>query len=198
MTRFLKAAEIGTGGAMTLPGRYYTDPDLFRQETERIFLREWICAGREERIPEPGDYFVRNLGTESVLVVRDTAGEIRAFHNVCRHRGARLCTEEGGRFSRHIRCPYHAWAYALDGCLVGAASMKDAPGFDLADYPLLPVSVARWEGFLFLSLSDSPEPFEQTHAPLIGRFARYRMPTLQMARRIVYDLIDDTRFCFGE
>jgi Rieske 2Fe-2S family protein len=197
MTRLLKAAEIGTDGAMTLAGRFYTSPEIFELEQERIFLRHWLCAGREERIPEPGDFFVRNVGTESVIVLRDHDGAVRAFHNVCRHRGTRLCEEAQGQFvSGQIRCPYHAWTYALDGRLRGASSMKGLPGFDTSDYPLLPVAVTTWEGFIFLSLATPPEPFDQTHAPLLGKFGRYNLPTLRAARRIDYDVQANWKLLF--
>jgi Phenylpropionate dioxygenase and related ring-hydroxylating dioxygenases, large terminal subunit len=195
--RFLKASEIGTDGAMTLPGRFYADPEIFRQEQERIFLRQWLCAGRAERIPAPGDFFVRNIGTESVIIVRDSDGAVRAFHNICRHRGARLCAEEQGRFGTgNIRCPYHAWTYALDGRLLGASSMKGLPGFDVSDYPLHPVAVTLWEGFIFLCLADEPEPFERTHAPLIGKFTPYDLPALRAARRIDYDVRANWKLLF--
>jgi glycine betaine catabolism A len=196
MARFLKASEIGTGGAMTLPRPFYADPELFRREQEMIFYAEWLCAGREERIPHPGDYFVRNIGTESVLFVRDRDGAVRAFHNVCRHRGARLCAAESGQFDGNIRCPYHAWTYALDGRLLGASSMRGLPGFDVADYPLHPVGVAVWEGFIFFSLAAEPEPFEASHAPLLGKFTRYHLPALRMARRIDYDVRANWKLLF--
>src|SRR5690242_8748069 len=95
-TKFIKASEIGLGGAMTLPGRYYTSAQVFQEEQERVFLRHWVCAGREEQIAEPGDYFVRDIDTESVIVVRAEDGMVRAFHNVCRHRGARICEAAAG------------------------------------------------------------------------------------------------------
>ena len=178
MARFLKAAEVGAGDAMTLPGRFYTSPEIFHAERERIFYRQWICAGREERIPQPGDYFVRTIGTESVIITRGRDGVVRAFHNLCRHRGTRLCEADAGHFKNAIRCPYHAWTFGLDGRLLAAPSMDEREGFSTADYPLHPVSLARWEGFIFLSLAEQPEPFEITHQPLMGKFSAYNLPTL--------------------
>lgn len=184
---FLSASEIGTGGAKTLPGEYYASLEIFQQELDRIFYRRWICAGREEDVPEPGDYLVRNIGTESVLVTRDREGEVRALHNVCRHRGSRLCTEPRGRFSSAIRCPYHAWTYGLDGSLRAAPFMDGVPGFDPQSHGLHPVALASWEGFLFVSLADDPEPFEQAYQPLLGKFPGYNLPHLRVARQIDYD-----------
>jgi glycine betaine catabolism A len=196
MTQFLKASEIGTDGAMTLPGRFYTYPEIFLWERERIFFQQWLCAGRQEQIPAPGDFFLRNIGTESVIVVRDKDGAVRAFHNVCRHRGARICEEAKGQFAGNIRCPYHAWTYALDGRLLGASSMKGLPGFDVSDYPLHPVAVRVWEGFIFFSLAAEPEPFETTHGALIGKFTRYGLPALRAARRIDYDIRANWKLMF--
>lgn len=196
MTRFLKAAEIGSGGARALPGEFYTSPEIFREERERIFLRRWLCAGREEQVAQPGDFFVRAVGSESLVILRDRAGALRAFHNVCRHRGARLCESDRGKLPRTIQCPYHAWTYALDGRLLGAPSMDGVEGFDAADYPLHAVPVATWEGFVFVCLAEDPEPFERAFAPLIGRFARYNLPTLRAARRIDYDVRANWKLVF--
>jgi Rieske 2Fe-2S family protein len=196
LARFLKAAELGTGGATTLEGRFYTSSEIYREEQERIFLRHWICAGREAVIPQPGDYFVRELGTESVIVVRGRDGIVRAFHNVCRHRGTRICDAAPGRFNNAIRCLYHAWTYALDGRLLAAASMEDVVGFDPANYPLHSVALANWEGFLFVSLADAPEPFETSHAPLIRKFGRYNMAGLTRLRRIEYDVRANWKLIF--
>jgi Rieske 2Fe-2S family protein len=157
-------------------------------EQDRIFLRRWLCAAREEQIPTPGDYVVRAIGTESVIILRDRAGTVRAFHNVCRHRGTRLCEESRGRFASTIQCPYHAWTYALDGRLVGAPSMDGVDDFDKGAYPLHAVALALWEGFVFICLAERPEPFAEAFAPLIGRFARYNLPALRAARGIDYDV----------
>src|SRR5579875_2715390 len=101
----------------TLPACYYTDPDLFRRELDVFFFEDWICAGRADNIPHPGDYFLRDIAGESIIVVRSEPGGIEAFYNVCRHRGTRLCSAAEGRFAGRIQCPYHGWAYALDGRL---------------------------------------------------------------------------------
>ncbi|HLK60797.1 MAG TPA: aromatic ring-hydroxylating dioxygenase subunit alpha [Chthonomonadaceae bacterium] len=194
--QFIKASEIGTQGAKTLPGSFYTSPERFREEQERIFLQHWICVGREQRIPDPGDYFVCTMGTESVVVVRGRDGIVRALYNVCRHRGTRICEEAEGHFKNAIRCPYHAWTYALDGRLIAAPSMDEAAGFAPADYPLHASSLVIWEGFLFLSFATNPEPFETTHAPLLTKFRTYNLPTLHAARRIDYDVRANWKLIF--
>jgi glycine betaine catabolism A len=196
MTVFLKTTEIEIGGATTLPGRYYTSSEIFAEEQEKIFLRGWLCIGRADRIAGPGDYVVHEIGRESVIVLRTQEGELRAYHNVCRHRGTRLCEAHSGRFSETIQCPYHAWTYALDGRLLGAPSTGEFEDFRKSDYPLLPVAVASWEGFLFVNLSPEPEPFEQAFAPLVDRFSRFNLPGLTVARTIEYDVRANWKLLF--
>jgi Rieske 2Fe-2S family protein len=113
---------------------------------------------------------------------------VKAFYNVCRHRGTRLCTEEAGRFSASIQCPYHAWTYALDGRLIGAPLMDETPGFDKSAYPLHPVPLVEWEGFLLANLSQQPVPFAEAFAQLAGKFAAWDLPGLRAVKRIEYDV----------
>ena len=107
----------------TLPRRFYADPDFYRAELERFYFDRWICAGRADQIPNAGDYFTRTLGDESVIVTRDSSGEIHALFNVCRHRGTRLCDQTEGHFADRIQCPYHNWTYGLEGRLLAAPHM---------------------------------------------------------------------------
>src|SRR5262245_49771163 len=93
----------------TLPREYYQSEEIYRQEIERIFYGRWLCVGRAEQIPEPGDFFLQPVGDESLLIVRGQDGTPRAFYNVCRHRGSQLCTEAAGHLYGPIECPYHAW-----------------------------------------------------------------------------------------
>jgi Rieske 2Fe-2S family protein len=196
MTVFFKTAETLTAGAKTLPGYYYRSADLFQAEIERIFYRRWLCVGREAQIPEPGDYFLQQVGPENIIIVRDQQGRVRAYYNVCRHRGSRMCTTEAGRFPKAIQCPYHAWTYGLDGRLIGAPHMAEVRDFDKADYPLHPVATASWEGFILINLAEQPEPFEHAYAPLLGKFAGWRLPELQTVHQISYDVQANWKLLF--
>jgi Rieske 2Fe-2S family protein len=196
MTTFLKAAEMGTGGAKTLPSRFFTSQDIFDQEREGIFARRWIVVGRESEIAEPGAYVVKEVAGESLIVVRDKSNQVRAFFNVCRHRGTRICTEHSGRFSNTIQCPYHAWTYTLDGKLLGAPSMDGIANFDKGEYPLHSAAVALWEGFVLVNISSEPEPIESAWAPVLMRFSRYNLPNLRVERRIDYDLACNWKLVF--
>src|SRR5207249_2421447 len=125
----------------------------------------------------PGDYIVQDVNRESIIVIRTKDKEIRAFYNVCRHRGTRLCEARNGHLSA-IQCPYHAWTYGLDGRLIGAPHMDEVPGFDKADYSLRAVNLALWEGFIFVNLADGSLPLEKVFAPLAGRFSHWNLPKL--------------------
>lgn len=127
------AAATPTGSSLvpTLAGDYYCSPATFDAEQDLIFERMWFCAVRSADLPEPGAFRKVQVGRESVLVVRGRDGTLNAFLNVCRHRGAMLCTEDSGVAKRHLKCPYHAWTYGLDGKLAAApnlGSLTDATG----------------------------------------------------------------------
>ena len=132
MQTFVKP-NVGTG-AMTLPASWYISPEVFAREERVIFGREWLCVGREESIPKSGDFFIAEPAGENLIVTRDPHGGVRAFYNVCRHRGTRLCTAASGHFQGSIQCPYHAWTYGLDGALKVARNMSDVPGFDRGEF----------------------------------------------------------------
>ena len=186
MTSFVKAS-IPTA-AYTLPGRYYTAPEVYAAEQTRIFGERWICVGRGEQAAEPGGYFLVELSGESLIVVRDGAGRLHAHFNVCRHRGTRMCEEPHGRFRETIQCPYHAWTYSLDGRLLAARHMQDSPGFQKADWPLRSAAVAEWEGFVFVNMAEQPEPFEIAFAPVLERFAAWGVAGLRRGAQIVYEV----------
>ncbi len=184
----IKPRDVMPGDAFTLPGRYYTDERLFAQEMDLLFRRMWVCAGRTEEVARPGQFVLRDVAGDSIIVTRAPSDRIHAFYNVCRHRGTRLCTEASGAFAGSIQCPYHAWTYGLDGTLIGAPHMDDVPHFRKEDYPLHRVQAAEWDGHLFLNLSPDAPPLFAQLADLPQKFQQWRMQDLRLARRIVYDV----------
>ncbi|MDR3385964.1 MAG: aromatic ring-hydroxylating dioxygenase subunit alpha [Rudaea sp.] len=175
-------------GQHTLAREYFVSNDIFAAEHERIFLRSWLLAGHVSQLQEPGSYFLFEIEHESVIVLRDGAGEIRAFHNHCRHRGSRLCRETSGVLGAAIQCPYHAWSYGLDGALRNVPMMNDVAGFDAADYPLHRVALTNWQGFLFVNLADQPLAFADALPGLAGRFGAWQPSELRAVHREVYDV----------
>ncbi|AKA02264.1 2Fe-2S ferredoxin [Streptomyces noursei ZPM] len=179
----------------TLPGRTYTDPDVFRQEQQALFERLWFCAVRSADLGRPGAFRTVRVGRESVLITRNRTGELRAFLNVCRHRGAQLCTAESGEVRRNLQCPYHAWTYDLDGRLVAAPNLQRMPDVDRTERGLVTVPLREWLGYAWVCLADEPPSFEDTvigaAVERLGDAAaidRYGTETLALGRRISYDV----------
>lgn len=192
---FRKKADSFAQGAKTLPQKYFVSPQVFEEEQEKIFARHWVLVGHQTEIAQPGDYFVREVTGESVIVVRDKSAEVRAFYNVCRHRGTRLCEEASGHSSA-IQCPYHAWTYGLDGRLVGAPHMDEVRGFDRNEYSLYPVKVGVWEGFIFVNLANDAGPLEEWFAPLRGKFSHWNLAKLRSAKPVEYDVRANWKLMF--
>ncbi|MFJ4603293.1 aromatic ring-hydroxylating oxygenase subunit alpha [Streptomyces griseoluteus] len=179
----------------TLPGRYYTDPEVFRREQEALLESMWFCAVRSADLDRPGAFRTVRVGRESVLVTRDRTGALRAFLNVCRHRGARLCTEESGEVRRSLQCPYHAWTYGLDGKLVAAPNLTKMPDVDRDRYGLVKVALREWLGYAWVCLADAPPSFEATvqHAAVerLGdpvAIEHYGTERLALGKRVTYDV----------
>ena len=188
--------KTSTPSAKTLPREYFTSADIFAREQERIFSNHWLCVGHQNHIPRAGEFFVRDAAGESVIVLRDQSNEARAFYNVCRHRGTRLCEQPGGVLRETLQCPYHAWTYALDGRLVGAPHMDKVEGFDKADYSLHGVNLALWEGFIFVNLTKKLTPLETVFAPLTGKFTHWNLPKLRPVPRVEYDVRANWKLIF--
>jgi Rieske 2Fe-2S family protein len=174
-----------------LPARDYWDPAIFELDRERIFHRHWFCVGREEELPEANDFATRDVAGESLLVVRTRAGDLRAFYNVCRHRGTRLCEAPSGRLHGAIVCPYHAWSYSLEGRLLATPNVGADAGLDRSAHGLRAVALDAWDGFVFVNLDPGARPLREQlerepGAPLA--YARYRTGELRTARRIVYEV----------
>lgn len=137
----------------SLPQSFYMDEDLFEADLEAVFETEWLFACNACEIRKPGDYLTLEIGRNSIVVLRDRDGEIRAFHNLCRHRGSRICTKEKGRASVLV-CPYHQWTYGLDGALRSARQMP--ADFDRSTYGLKPAKAEVICGLIYISLNPDP------------------------------------------
>ena len=187
----------------SLPGAWYVSPEIFERETEAIFFQEWFCVGREEEVSTTGDFLVRDLAGESILIVRAKDGTLNAFYNVCRHRGCRLVLDDApvlsdddrpgpsGKFRGAIRCPYHSWTYGLDGDLRAAPFLPETDEVRKAEFSLEPLALDVWGGFMFVRLrSDEATGTSRTLSDHLGslpeRFVRYQLHELRIAKRLVY------------
>jgi choline monooxygenase len=143
----------------TLPFDWYSNPDVLRLERERIFRRAWQYAGRADQVAEPGSFFTCDAGGVPIVVVREREDRLRAFLNVCRHRGSLVCEGEGRRET--LQCPYHAWTYGLDGSLRAAPRTEREPGFDRSQLALVPVQVDAWGPFVFVNPDGGAPPLAE-------------------------------------
>lgn len=156
----------------SLPRDFYVDDDIFAADMKAVFETEWLFACNVAEIKRPGDYVTFDIGTNPVVVLRDREGQVRAFHNSCRHRGSKICTKDKGRANRLV-CPYHQWVYELDGRLLDARQMPAA--FDRSTSGLAPIHVEVVAGLVYVSIADAPPslasfkaavtPYIAPHAP---------------------------------
>jgi Rieske 2Fe-2S family protein len=179
----------------TLPGSAYSDPALFAREQELIFELMWFCAVRSADVGKPGAFKTVQVGRERILITRSRGGAARAFFNICRHRGAQLCTEESGEVKRSFQCPYHAWTYDLDGKLVAAPNLTRMPDVDRVDYGLRKVHVREWLGYVWVCLAEQPPSFEDTVVGAVRTrlgdvesIEHYDVENLELGRRIRYEV----------
>lgn len=141
-----------------LPAWAYHSSAIFALEQERLFRRMWQIAGHLSDIPEPGDWITLDIADERAVIVRGHDGVPRAFHNICRHRGTRIVAGAAGRCNKALVCPFHGWAYNLDGTLRGIAERASFPPLDRRDWGLKPVELEVWNGFLFVRFEPSGQP----------------------------------------
>lgn len=174
MLNLLRARKYGH----SLPQPFYIDPAFFKLDMELIWYRDWLFAGHDCDIPKAGNYFTLQIGAYPVVVVRDRSGEIRAFHNTCRHRGSRVCTSAKGAAARLV-CPYHQWTYDLDGKLLFARQM--AEDFDPAAHSLKPVACQSVAGYIFICLANDPADFQPFRTLMEPYFAPHRLSDAKIA-----------------
>ena len=178
----------------TLPGSAYTDPEVLAAEQGAIFEQTWACVARSSDLDAPGAFQTVTVGGESVVVLRGRDRLVRAVFNVCRHRGARLCTDETGLLRRNLQCPYHAWTYDLTGRLVTAPNLSALADVDRDDLALRPVAVHEWLGYVWVCVAEDPPPFDDVEGEVVARLGdralldRYGVDQLAVGRRSTYDV----------
>ena len=176
------------GRSRNLPATAYHSPELFSWEQSELFDRHWVCLGRTEDLLRPGQLRALNHGEESVLITRDRDGVVRGFSNVCRHRGHPLLEVGEPVDARLIRCPYHSWSYRFDGGLRAAPTLTHSPDFDATEWPLNPLEVGEWLGWLFLDMSGETSPLEEVFGNLGHYLAPYEPERLIRVERHSYEI----------
>lgn len=167
-----------------LPAWTYSNKELLDLETEMLFRRHWQLACHQSDLPEPGSYVCFDLCGERAVILRGDDGVIRAFHNVCRHRGSRVAVKSKGQCRSALVCPFHGWSYNLDGTLRGAAKPKTLPPLDRVEFGLKPLEMEIWLGFVFIRFKDSDQPpVREIMAPFEAEAALYKPAEMVPAYR---------------
>lgn len=157
---------------------FYIDPDYFQQDLNEIWYKDWLFIGHDCEVPKPGSYITVQVGAYPVVIVRDNDGDVRAFHNSCRHRGSRVCSEHRGSAAKLV-CPYHQWTYDLDGSLQFARHMGE--NFDKTGFGLKPVACELAGGYIFISLAETPMDFAPFRAMMEPYFLPHRLRDAKIA-----------------
>tara|TARA_B100001123_G_C15252653_1_gene1003395 strand:- start:311 stop:1543 length:1233 start_codon:yes stop_codon:yes gene_type:complete len=167
----------------TLDQQFYVDDDIFNLDVKNIFYKQWVFVGHVSRIPNFGDYFLFNIGKESIIIIRDKDNNIYAHFNVCRHRGSKICLKEDGN-SKLLVCPYHAWSYNLDGTINSARMMNN--DFNNKKWSLNKCNLKIFEGLIFINLSDKPNSFEEFISPTKKFIEFHGLKDAKIAHRQIY------------
>lgn len=181
-------ASVPVERSETIPSSWYTDPRFHDVDRDAVFARTWQGIGHESMAAEPGAFFTATVADNPVIVVRDRVGVLRAFYNVCRHRGGPLAIEPSGCV-KALTCKYHGWTYLLDGTLRGVPQFDRTELFDKRDYGLIPIRLETWEGFVFVNLEpEAAPPLATVLAGIAERILPNRLTTKRLVRRIDYDV----------
>ena len=167
----------------TLDQEFYTNDDIFDLDVKNIFNKQWVFVGHVSRIPNTGDYFLFNIGKESIIIIRDKDNNIYAHYNVCRHRGSHICIEEEGN-KKLLVCPYHAWSYNLDGTIKSARMMSD--DFNKKEWGLNKCNLNIFEGLIFINLSNKPNSFNEFISPTKKFIEFHGLSDAKIAHRQIY------------
>lgn len=170
----------------------YASPEIWRLEKQKIFMKEWLLVAREEEIKNAGDYLALRWLDEPFLLVRDKAGTLRAFANVCAHRGVEVAFGKGN--TEVFSCPYHSWTYRLDGKLLGAALVGDNTTFDRNNCSLPQIAMGIWGGNVFINFSDSPQPFDEFIGGYKQDFDYLQQENCRLSAKLHVDLSCNWKF----
>ena len=193
--------RLPTEKAVSIDPRAYYDQEFYNLEKKQVFKRNWVVAGPVDRVINSGDILVTEVAGQSIIVTMDEDKELRAFYNVCRHRGARLCSSSGTT-SKYIKCPYHSWGYNLKGECVGTPmftkgasrreiemhDMSQLIGFDKKDFSLFPVRVAQWGMLIFVCLDDTTPPLDEYVGDLTSRLANHKLNEMKVLKEQTYEI----------
>lgn len=184
----------------TLEQPYYTSEFIFNEDLKHVFFKQWLFAGHASSVPKPGDFFTLELGTESIIIIRDDQLRLHSLWNVCRHRGSQICTESEGS-ARSLVCPYHQWVYRPDGSLLKARLMPE--DFDTAGHGLFRAHLAVIEGLIFVCLAERPPDFGPFRTSIEPRLRPHDLTNAKVCHRQRYEIhanwklvVENSRECY--
>ena len=176
-----------------LASAFYTSPEIFDADMERIWRRHWLYVAHGCMIPKPGDWATWRIGSDSVIVARGEDGKVRAFHNTCRHRGSQICREEQGAWPRFV-CPYHRWTYGLDGHLMTRTEREF--GTDPKELGLHSVALQETAGLLWINLARDPPDFSAAAQDISARLRHHGMDEAKVAKQVTYRVTANWKLVF--
>lgn len=197
MSQSLKEKSLTFG----LEREWFCGDSIEQQETDRVFSQHWLCVGRVEDfdsgITSQDSFFTISVGNDNLIIVRDRNGQVKAFHNVCRHRGTRLLDQRSGKLKNGcIMCPYHAWTYDLEGKLIGVPNMQGVTEFDASELSLHRVGCVNWCGFIMIHLNQPDEDFDAAFAPILYRFRPWNLQDLKLGHTLQYEVLANWKILF--
>jgi Rieske 2Fe-2S family protein len=176
------------------PGYVYGDPAVLALEKQNMFMKDWLCMGRIEELPNPGDYMTHTVLGEPVVITRNRSGVLQAFYNQCRHRGVEVAQGRGN--AKMFKCPYHAWTYDLDGALIGVPFMRQAEGFDQPNCRLKPVQIDTWAGWIFISFNPAVESLSSFMSEYASEFGMLQQENLRLGFKYEADFACNWKFVY--
>ncbi len=172
--------------AETIPSAWYTHPEMADIEKEIVFGMEWQLAGHISEIPCPGDSLCKSIADNPILILRDKQDQIRAFYNVCKHRGGPVTVKKGT--TTVLQCQYHGWTYLTDGSLRGVPQWDRVDLFDKKDFGLTPVHCEVWQGLIFINLAEDPHPLSEVVEGIEDRIAPVTLNKFQFHKKVSYNI----------
>lgn len=184
----IAGARLPVDQASHIPGRIYHSPEIYATEKRAIFLKDWLCVGRVEEAPSPGDYFTVNIVGEPVLIVRNKEGVLNAFGNTCAHRGVEVASGSGHAAQGTLSCPYHGWVYDLDGMAIGTPFMRGVKDFNGKKCRLPAIRLGTWAGWIFVCFDENTMPLDKFVEIFDDSFGFLRQEDCMLADKLVFEV----------
>lgn len=187
-------ADQLTSPALALDPYFYRSHVIYQAELDSILYKSWLYAGHISQLPNKGDYFLFELGEDSVIISRNKDGAVLAMHNVCRHRGSRVCEDKSGNRKRFV-CPYHGWVYNIDGSLFSARDMENIDDFSRDNFGLKKLRIEIFQGLIFINCDNDAADFQKSLGKIRIQLGAYNLENAKIAESKIYQVDANWKFC---